>query len=85
MCKYCKMRTLNERIGEKSNDNPTITTMKDGSQIFEVSLDRYIIEGDGTRNNWLWLGLAVDTGEGSIYLKEKHIKIKYCPFCGEEL
>lgn len=85
MCKYCKLETLNKSIGEKSNNNPTITTMRDGSQIFEVSFDRYVVEEDGTKNNWLWLGLHVETGDTTICLKEKHAKIKYCPFCGEEL
>ena len=46
MCKYCKMKPLNEEIGEKSNGNPTIAKIKDGSHVFEVCLNRYMVEED---------------------------------------
>lgn len=85
MCKYCKMKPLNEEIGEKSNGNPTIAKIKDGSHVFEVCLNRYMVEEDDTRNNWLYLSLCVENANALLIVKDKPIKIKYCPFCGEEL
>lgn len=86
MCKYCKLETLREKTGEKSNGNPTIAKIKDGSHVYEVCMNRYICESDKVHDRSLFVALDVDFGGGStLPLKSKSIKIKYCPFCGEEL
>ena len=85
MCKYCKLKTLNEVIGEKSNNAKTIGVLKDGSQFVEVCLNRYIVENDDVKNTYLALALGVNCTYGSFTVNEKIIPIKYCPFCGEEL
>lgn len=80
MCKYCKLITYN---GEQSNDVQSILKLKDGSQIFEIYLNRY--KAKSVNNNELLLDYDI-TIDGCVHtLKEKRIKIKYCPFCGEEL
>lgn len=84
MCEYCKLETLNEKLGEKSNNCKTIGIIKDGSQIFEVYLGRYKVEKNNYQENLLKMSLQVDV-DGRYPVKDKTIKIKYCPFCGEEL
>lgn len=85
MCKYCMWRTVKETIGEKCNDTQTIAKIKDGSQTFEVGLTRYACESENIRNAELWLNYTIDVGGSTLPVKDKFIKIKYCPFCGEEL
>lgn len=85
MCKYCKLKTLNKEIGEKSNNSVLIGKLKDGSQVFELYLNRYMIKTDNIHRNSLILELDVNYGNSSVCLEEKYIGIKYCPFCGEEL
>lgn len=81
MCKYCKMEELNK--GEFSNGNQSIIRIKDGSQVIEANLNRY--QCDGHRDNHLILDTLVVINNELIPVKSKRIKIKYCPFCGEEL
>lgn len=85
MCKYCKLKTLNEYAGEKSNESKRIGALKDGSQLFELCLSRYIVEEDDIHRSELILDLAFELNNGLYNVKTKYIPIKYCPFCGEEL
>lgn len=85
MCKYCKFTTQNDDLGEKTNGGVTIGQIKDGSQIFDVCLYRYSIKDANYRETSLIVTLYVDAMGERYDVKEKHIKIKYCPFCGEEL
>lgn len=81
MCKYCKM--TQERGNEKTNDLVSIVKIKDGSQLIDLSLNRYI--SDKSRSNELVLDLSYIIDNAVYTVKTKEIKIKYCPFCGEEL
>lgn len=84
MCGYCKFRYINEDIGEKSNEVQHMAMIREGHHILELGLNRYHDGGD-YHNNELILANSVNL-DGSIHtVSEKHIKIKYCPFCGEEL
>lgn len=85
MCKYCKLKTLNKEVGEKSNEVKLITRLVDGCQEFNVYLNRYIIEEDNINRAAMILDLDVRFDGNLFTLKEKQIDIKYCPFCGEEL
>lgn len=85
MCEYCKLETLNANIGEKSNGCKTIGKIKDGSQIFETYLERYVVESEGVRNTYMGLELGVGIDRCEYSVKTERIQIKYCPFCGEEL
>lgn len=86
MCKYCKLETFNETIGEKGNWSPIIGRLRDGSRLIEISLDRYSVEKEGIyRNELLIENCVVSVTKNQESLSEKHIKIKYCPFCGEKL
>ena len=84
MCKYCKLKTFNEKIGEKGSENVTIGKVKDGSRIAQVYINRYIVESENINRSELVIENAVNLG-GEYVLGDKRIKIKYCPFCGEEL
>lgn len=81
MCKYCKL--TQERGNEKTNDVISIGKIKDGSQLLDLSLNRYI--SDKSRSNELILDLSCVIGDAVYNVKIKEIKIKYYPFCGEEL
>lgn len=86
MCKYCKLVVFNEEIGEKGNWSPIIGRLRDGSRLIEISLDRYSVEKEGIyRNELLIENCVVSVTKNQESLSEKHIKIKYCPFCGEKL
>lgn len=84
MCKYCK---LEDREFEAYNDVNSIAEVKDGTQSFALYLNRYIDKRKrNSHRKELALELSVNVGNNESYtIKEKHIKIKYCPFCGEEL
>lgn len=85
MCKYCMLLPYGT-IGEMVSENNSIGSIKDGSQIFDVSLNRYVSSSDNVRNNYLELYLACKTDSGEVFnVKSKSIKIKYCPMCGEKL
>ena len=84
MCKYCKMRIINEDFGERVNDLRPIAMIKDGRQIFDVHLYRNAAD-DGSKTNLLVAELDIDFGGYYQDLVIKEIPIKYCPFCGEEL
>ena len=85
MCKYCKLKTLNKDVGERANNSISIARIKDGSQTFEVYLNRYILETDDIHRNILVLDHGFTYGTNWLSLNEKSVEIKYCPFCGEEL
>ena len=85
MCKYCD---LAERDGiESFNGTPTIGRIKDGSQIYEIWFNRYICKSDKVHKNELVLAHSVKTSGSALLetVNTKSIKIKYCPFCGQEL
>lgn len=84
MCKFCKLTTISERLGEKTTENITIGKVKDGSRIARVYINRYIVETENINRSELIIENVVDLS-GEYVLGEKSIKIKYCPFCGEEL
>ena len=84
MCKFCKLKTISKTIGEQTTDNITIGKVKDGSRIAQVYINRYIVETENINRSELVIENAVNFS-GEYVLGEKRIKIKYCPFCGEEL
>lgn len=74
MCKYCQ---------DNYSDLLRIT---DGSQGIELSFLRYISAQDHiTKKHTLNVGLSCKIGDGEYGVKDKEIKIKYCPFCGGKL
>ena len=84
MCKYCKLEVIDD-TGERLNNNPKFATIRDGSQHFDLSINRYIVDEDDIHRSELVMDLGVNV-RGQVYtVQEVHIPIKYCPFCGEEL
>lgn len=84
-CKYCKTVTVNEDLGERTNGCNKVISLIDGSTVLELQLNRYIVESQDKHDGELILEHAVKI-DGSVFtVKQKSIKIKYCPFCGEEL
>lgn len=82
MCKYCEYVEVTEQ--EKCNNVQFIDSVKDGLHSIDLSLYRY--ETDRSHHAELIMDYNVVTDNGySCTIKEKHIKIKYCPFCGEKL
>lgn len=69
MCKYCQ------------DNYSELLRITDGSQVIELSFMRY----HNIKKCALNVGLSCKIGEGEYGVKEKEIKIKYCPFCGEKL
>lgn len=84
MCKYCELECI-EETGEKLNGNVLIKEMKDGSQLFSLFMNRYIDQDSGIHTRNLIIDLSTVINGLPYTVKDKHIKIKYCPFCGEEL
>ena len=84
MCKYCELEEIVE-TGEKLNGNVSIMSLKDGCQLFELSLNRYIDQDAGIHTKELIIDMSVYVNDLPYTVKDKHIKIKYCPFCGEKL
>ena len=86
MCKHCKTINLKADGSERSNECKSITRIKDGSQEIEVYLNRYACDTDNVHMNQLVLDWSINVNnEHFVTVKEKIVKIKYCPFCGEEL
>lgn len=81
MCNFCKMEIVNKR--ESSNKHRPIMGIKDGSQLFELSMNRYKV--DNRKSNSLVIDLCVMIGNDVYPVQTKEMYIKYCPFCGEEL
>lgn len=81
MCNFCKMEVVNKR--ESSNKHQPIMGIKDGSQLFELSMNRYKV--DNRKSNSLVIDLCVMIGNDVYPVQTKEMYIKYCPFCGEEL
>lgn len=82
MCKYCELK--DEGI-EMLNDNQTIVKIEDGSEEILLTLNRYKVEEYNYHINELIIDKGVQLGDGCYTIKDAHIPIKYCPFCGEEL
>ena len=84
MCKYCNLEYI-EETGEKLNGNVSINEIKDGCHIFELSINRYIDTDCDIHTSELVIDMSVVINDLPYTVKDKYIKIKYCPFCGEEL
>ena len=65
--------------------NNMILRNVDGSHISDVYLNRHIVESDDISEASISIDISVKLDDAEYLIKEKEIKIKYCPFCGEEL
>ena len=84
MCKHCKVEVFNEKYGEKTGNNIILRNV-DGSHVSEVYLNRHIVESDGISEASISIDISEKLDDAEYLIKTKEIKIKYCPFCGEEL
>ena len=84
MCKHCKLTIVDSKSREKQTTK-NVLRLKDGSQIFDLYLNRYIVETENIHRSNLEISMSVDICGGEYILRCKEIPIKYCPFCGEEL
>ena len=84
MCKHCKLTIVNSKSKEMQTIK-NVLRLRDGSQIFDLYLNRYIVETEGIHRSNLEINISVNIDNGEYVLKYKEIPIKYCPFCGEEL
>lgn len=84
MCEHCKVRVFSEKYGEKIGNNMILRNV-DGSHISDVYLNRHIVESDDISEASISIDISVKLDDSEYLIKEKEIKIKYCPFCGEEL
>ena len=85
MCKYCE---FDESIStnHESVTNNDIMLIKDGSELIHVTIFRSVSKKGKSRTAELYLGKSAIHRDGGEYpIKEKVLKIKYCPFCGEKL
>ena len=82
MCKYCKFTYID--LDEKSNDVKRIKRIRYGKYVTDVSINRYQCDDNPTINE-LIIDDAVELRDGLYTVNETHIKINYCPFCGEKL
>ena len=73
MCKYCQ------------DFYSKLIRVTDGSQAIELSFLRYVDSQDRIAKNVLDLGLSCKIDDAEYIVKDKEIRIKYCPFCGEKL
>lgn len=86
MCKYCEFTYVDEEIGERSNEVKRITEIRiDDRRFIEVQLNRYRVDDGSYSNNELILDDVIKLKNGLHTVDERHIKISYCPFCGEKL
>lgn len=86
MCKYCEFTYVDEEIGERSNEVKRITEIRiDDRRFIEVQLNRYRVDDGSYSNNELILDDVIKLKNGLHTVDERHIKINYCPFCGEKL
>ena len=84
MCKYCKVEVFSEKYGEKTGNNMILRNV-DGSRVDEVYLNRHIVETEGNHDTSISIDISVKLDDAEYLIKTKEIRIKYCPFCGEEL
>lgn len=85
MCKYCETKPTGA-LDERCNGNITLDCISDGSQIYLININTYEMKSQNNRDAELILEHAVEFNDGDILtVNEKHIKINYCPFCGEKL
>lgn len=73
-----------KKNGEKTGNNMILRNV-DGSHVSEVYLNRYIVESDDINKASISIDISVKLDDAEYFIKTKEIKIKYCPFCGEEL
>ena len=73
-----------ETTGDLYGDN-LIGFIKEGCIGVYVTLKRYAETKNSEFNNRIGLEELVDLDGSSYMVKNKEIKIKYCPFCGEKL
>lgn len=86
MCKYCRLKEINKKLGELTSDNLTIGKLRDGSRLSQVYINRYIVATEDIHRSELVIEDVVKLSNNEMYsLHETRVKIKYCPFCGEEL
>lgn len=86
MCKYCEFTYVDEEIGERSNEAKRITEIRiDERRFIEVQLNRYRVDDGNRSSNSLILDDAIKLRDGIHTVEEHHIRINYCPFCGEKL
>lgn len=83
MCKYCEFTYVDKINGEMSNDVKLITSIQHGCYVLDLSIFRYRVN-DRIANS-LIMNNAVELRDGLHTVEERHIRINYCPFCGEEL
>lgn len=83
MCKYCELTEFSK--GEFVSADGTIMSIKDGSQVMDLRLNRYISDKPKTHDSELIFDYGVKVGDAVYSIRGKSIKIKYCPFCGEKL
>ena len=84
MCKYCQL-TGNEYNGDLVNKVNPFMKIKDGSQVVDVRVHRYINEDEGIHDARLIMDYDVLVDSCTYTIKDTSIHIKYCPFCGEKL
>lgn len=85
MCKYCDLVEIGNNEFSNNLGDGTILSIKDGSRVTDVFLNRYIVGKNRTNKSALVMDSAVKVGEAYYTIKSKEVKIKYCPFCGEKL
>lgn len=84
MCEHCKVEVFSEKYGEKIGNNMILRNV-DGSHISDVYLNRHIVESDDISEASISIDISVKLDDAEYLIKTNEIKIKYCPFCGEEL
>lgn len=84
MCKFCKLEIDGSPLKEKTTAK-NVLRIKNGYQVFELYLRRYVVELKDIHESSLEINTAVILGDGEHTLATKEIPIKYCPFCGKEL
>ena len=83
MCKHCKVEVFSEKYGEKTGNNMILRNV-DGSRVDDVHLNRHIVETEEYHDASISIDISVKLDYAECLIKTKEIKIKYCPFCGEE-
>lgn len=80
MCKYCDAG--NDTICGRTTNINDIMEIREGKLSFTVGIFRDISETDANDHYGdLYISFMAD----STPISDKSIRIKYCPFCGEEL
>lgn len=85
MCKYCDLKEIGDKEFVNDVNLSSIVSIKDGSHVSELYLNRYVLDSDNIHRSTLILETGVKLYDGYHTIKTKELKIKYCPFCGEKL